>query len=109
MESHINAVLCRPDTTTFVSQNIRSIYNNGYPECTKIFIGDLATSWRRETLLPKEDGRYSRQALNGLLNFFVGRFENRGNELLLKTGRSRQEMDEKRRSNEGTIEQIRRF
>jgi hypothetical protein len=46
--------------TTFISQNIRWVYNNGYPECTKIFNGDLATFWRRETSLPKEDRQLGR-------------------------------------------------
>jgi hypothetical protein len=64
--------------TTSVSQNTRWICNNEYPECTKIFIGDLATFWRRETLLPKEDSQLGRMkdihakpCLFELLNFFV--------------------------------------
>jgi hypothetical protein len=68
MESHMNIIehgyegclteqFCAALTlTTSISQSIRWIYNNEYPECTKSFIGDLATFWR-ETLLPKEDSQ----------------------------------------------------
>ncbi len=71
MESHTNIIehgyegcltkhFCAALTlTTFVSPNIRWIYNNEYPECTKSFVGDFATFWR-ETLLPKEDSQLGR-------------------------------------------------